>query len=231
MASLDEADVGGRGSRRSVNVFDLTTIDGAQYIDGRRSHPEAMLCATKVFFYPPKPIQVRIENPLLASLGPNWIVERKLGGNRALVLRGPGTDIKAWTRKARPISLPKIIRQAVLGALPEWTLGDCQYVPRSRRLYLLDLVALRGRFLADERLVDRKFEVMSLMSTVSPGGEFAMATWRPLDRLPGGLEAYYRATLKEGYEGIVLKDFSSKWVWHPLKSRETTYWLKVRPNV
>ena len=218
-------------------MFDLITIDGKQYIDGRKSHPEAVLCATKVFFYPPKPTYVPPESPILNTLEPGkWIAEPKFDGKRALVLRGAGEEIKAWTREARPIMLPGSVREAVLATFPEWTLGDCEWISKKARLFLLDLVALKGRFLADERLADRKLEAMNLVpkdsylmgATLPNGGIFTLAPWVPVEN-GEQLRQYYAERMAAGNEGIVIKHLSSTYRWSPTGCTDVTDWLKLKP--
>jgi len=212
-------------------MFSLTTIDGAQYIDGRQSHPEAVLCATRVFFFPPKPTYVPAESPVLAGLEPGrWIAEPKIDGKRALVLRGAGAEVMAWSREARALTLPEPVKQAVLSRFPEWTLGDCEWISKKSHLFLLDLVALRGRFMADDPLSDRKLEAMTLFSAPPNSDVFTLVPWKPYEKLPGGFLAWYKERLAEGNEGVVLKHLGSRWKWRPTDGgNEITEWLKVKP--
>ena len=189
-----------------------------------------------------------IPEPMLATLAPKpfsregWIFERKLDGQRCLVVRRPDV-VHIYSRSGRPLdtTYPEIVEALAAqpvedfvadGEIVAFEGGATSFAKLQRRMhvdhpgeavrtavpvtfYLFDLLELLGSDLADVDLRRRKILLRRALSFSAP------LRFLPHRNVEG--EKAYAEACRRGWEGVIAKRASSPYV--PGRSRD---WLKFK---
>jgi len=140
----------------------------------------------------------------------------KIDGRRVLVEKGRSGAVKATSRHGEPTRLGDAIVDG-LGWLPALSALDCELDTRAGVLFPFDVLMIAGRDVAELPLSTR----LVRLAAVLEAGESVQAVRTIRDRK----DEFYRAVVREGGEGIVLKNLGDPY------PRRGVVWLKVKPNV
>ena len=173
-----------------------------------------------------------------------WISEPKLDGERIIAV-SEGDKISLWTRRHIESSykFPEItedLRKNVRG--DNWILDGELTVPGGFRkllkrntedktkisilsqklpatFNLFDIIQYQGEYLTSKTLVQRK---KILLDTVNQGEHLRIIPFKVVTT--GTVKDHFEKSLKDGYEGVILKNASSKYE----SGKRSDNWLKIK---
>jgi len=190
----------------------------------------------KVPFYPMQPIPYFGE-----TLEGNWIWEYKVDGFRCEIIKD--IDVLYFGRRLEKNpnwseKLNKAINPNALSEVPDKTILDSElYSTLGRRgvpsvfanngkakpiIYVFDIVFYKGEFVGNLPLSKRK-EILSEIHFKEP---FIIMPFFPLV----DIKSHLVESIQKGFEGIVLKEFSSKYEISYEAPIATQWWRKVKPK-
>jgi len=187
-----------------------------------------------------KPIWLMQPIPYMGeNLTGKWIVEPKVDGWRLQIIKSKG-KVEFWGRRLEkhPNWTPKLQYLATyLKDIPDGTLLDAElYTENGRRfipslfkkfpdvkpiIYIFDVIYFAYQEVHALKLGERK-EILKDMALEGP---FILM---PYEALSGDVKNYLLRAKKEGYEGIVLKDWDSSYLIGRDGPMATIYWRKVK---
>lgn len=176
--------------------------------------------------FPPKPTRAWAGTDFHEELvrDPIWIVERKMDGDRCLVVIGKDGVPELWNRHGahtRYDWLTNLRKQLKRWDLPEGLIFDCELMhePKPNQdLWIFDCPTVEGD------LKTRKGVLKDLFAEL-PRSCKLIHLVKPMAKR----DAYEKA-LREGQEGVVWKRTDSKYVWQTGATAPTvSYWIKMKP--
>jgi len=169
-----------------------------------------------------------------------WIYEPKIDGWRMQILRYNNGEVECWGRRLerRPNwsqKLPQLVTLAKR-AIPKGTLIDCElYSSRGRRfipslfarkpkarpiIYVFDIIYFEDKDVSQLSLRDRK-QILAAFNFKRP---FHFVAGKKLMNI----KEDYTKEVKQGYEGIVIKDIESPYLIGKEAPIATQYWRKIK---
>jgi DNA ligase-1 len=173
-----------------------------------------------------------------------WVSEPKLDGERIIALR-EGDQIDLWTRRHVEVSykFPEIIsslKENIKG--DNWILDGELTVPGGFRkllkrnvedrfkisllakklpatINLFDILRFQGEDLTSKALVQRK---KILLRVVQEGGHVRIVPFKTVNSKK--IKDHFVESLQRGYEGLILKNASSKYE----SGKRSSHWLKIK---
>lgn len=174
------------------------------------------------------------------NLEGNWVVEPKIDGWRLEVIKTKEKVLFFGRRLEKnpdwTLPLSRIIKEDSLKDLPCDTILDCElYSDKGRRfipslfskepkvkpiIFVFDIIYLDGKFIGDLPLIERK----NILKKIKFDEPFKLIEFKPLSDIKEDLERF----LKEGHEGIVIKEINSKYIIGKNSPMATLYWRKIK---
>lgn len=170
----------------------------------------------------------------------DWIWEPKIDGWRMQIIKNEDGRIQFWGRRLErnpnwTEKLNYLIPQ-IFSFLPKATILDAElYTLKGRRMipslfasfpkvkpviFIFDVIYLENEFLGKKPLKERK-KVLSELKIKEP---FYILKYKKLDQLENAL----LNSLKEGHEGIVIKEINSPYIPGKDAPVATQFWRKIK---
>lgn len=172
-------------------------------------------------------------------LDKDWIYEPKIDGWRLQIIKFPDGHFEFWGRRLdkKPNwtnNLSSVIKEAI--DIPTGTVIDAElYSSRGRRfipsiiarnrkanpiIYIFDLIYYRGKFVGNLSLKERK----KILNRIKVKRPLYIIAYKPVTNI----KKHLQIIAKEGYEGIVLKKLSSKYILSQSAPIATEFWRKIK---
>ncbi len=173
------------------------------------------------------------------KLGSDWIFEPKIDGWRLQIIKYNNGKIECWGRRLekKPNWTNKLL--SVIKAannIPHGTIIDAElYSTRGRQfipsviagnrkakplVYLFDIMYFQGKFIGNLPLKNRK----KILAGINIKPPLFIIEYKPLRQIKRQLVAM----VNKGYEGIVLKKMSSRYILSQSAPMATEYWRKIK---
>ncbi len=184
--------------------------------------------------YPMQPIPYFGE-----TLSGKWIYEPKIDGWRLQIIKYENGKIEFWGRRLekKPNWTKNLFYLiSYLKNLPDGTLLDAElYSTKGRRgipsvfartglaepiIYIFDIIFINGAFIGEKPLSERK----KILEEISFNPPFYLINYKNLK----SWEEALKECLDKGFEGIVIKDFSSPYIVSKSAPIATHYWRKIK---
>jgi ATP-dependent DNA ligase len=168
-----------------------------------------------------------------------WIVEPKIDGWRLQIIKYENGKIEYWGRRLEknPNWTENLkFLDKFLENVPKGTLLDCElYSTKGRRgipsvlkktgkakplIFVFDVVFFRGKFVGEKTLKERK-KILEKIKFKEP---FFALEFESLKNLKKSMEK----SAKKGYEGVILKELSSKYQISYQAPIATYHWRKIK---
>lgn len=175
-----------------------------------------------IYIYPNKPNWIDKQDIKLYEK-PNWIAERKKNGWRCLAYRNQN-NLELWTRHHTliPDLLPKtrsLLMQLTLDTVIDGELIDKRTKDVKDEYYAFDILFFEGKPLVNVPWKERRKILENLNLIVG------MELSEPINL---GKRMLYDMAVKDGDEGIVLKEINSTYIVDLKSCQNNPLWLKAK---
>uniref|UniRef100_A0A7C4U431 ATP-dependent DNA ligase family profile domain-containing protein n=1 Tax=Caldisericum exile TaxID=693075 RepID=A0A7C4U431_9BACT len=225
----------GEGKKRTYGL-NGSSFDESKSLSKGKPDDDKTIPYIKVPFYPMQPIPYFGE-----ILEGNWVWEYKVDGFRCEVIKD--TEVLYFGRRLEKNpnwseKLNRTINPVALSELPDKTILDCElYSTIGRRgvpsvfanngkakpiIFVFDIVFYKGKFVGNLSLSKRK-EILREIHFKEP---FIVMPFFPVV----DIKSHLKESIQKGFEGIVLKELSSKYEISYEAPIATQWWRKVKPK-